>query len=382
VPLLADGCVIDIIEEDGSRRQVASAGTDPAQEALIADLVRRSPLRNGQHPVAEAARTGQSRQMPGSSDETEADAVQNAGYLRVAEALNLQSGIVLPMVAHEHIVGVITLLFTTGSDRYEAYDLIAAQDLAQRAALAVDNARLYQVARQAILARDNLLAMASHDLRTPLGVIKGYAHLLERRINRLEIPRKETWSDAFARIDAAVQRMVYQLDELMDISHLQAGKSLTLNYEQTDLIKLVERTAEEQQALTSRHRIFVESELRELIGWYDVVRVERVLINLVTNAIKYSPKGGDIRISVTSETDESGCRATIRVQDQGIGIPADDLPHIFQRFYRASNVDDIKGTGIGLATVEWIVTQHGGKVALDSVQGQGTSVVVDLPCTR
>lgn len=378
VPLLADGCVIDVIEEDGSGRRVACAAAHPTQEALILQLC--SSLKDEPDPVAEAARTGQLRRLSGVAEVTEA--LFNPGYMQLVRALNLRSGLAIPMMAHEHIVGVITLLFTEDHDHYASYDLIAAQDLAQRVALAVDNARLYAVARQAILARDNLLAMASHDLRTPLGVIKGYAHLIQMRIDRAGVLDKAAIADSFGRIDAAVQKMVYQLDELVDISHLQAGQSLALTYELADIVKLVRRTVEEQQGLAPRHRIAVMSDLPELSGNYDVVRVERALINLLTNAIKYSPSGGDILVSITSEEDDTGTWATIRVQDHGIGIPTADLTQIFQRFYRAGNVDGIKGTGIGLATVEWIVTQHGGQVALESTEGVGTTVILRLPLAQ
>lgn len=375
VPLLADGCVIDVIEEDGSRRQVACAAAHESQEPLIQRLC--SALKDAPDPVAEAARTGQPRQLSGVAEVTET--LFNPGYLHIVRALNLRSGLAIPMIAHEHIVGVITLLFVEDHNQFAAYDLIAAQDLAQRAALALDNARLYDVARQAILARDNLLAMASHDLRTPLGVIKGYAHLIQMRIERSETLDKVAIADSFSRIDAAVQKMVYQLDELVDISQLQAGQSLALSYELTDVVRLVQRTVEEQQELAPRHRLTVMSDLPELIGNCDIVRVERALINLLTNAIKYSPAGGDILVSVTAEKDSAGSWAAIRVQDQGIGIPAADLAQIFQRFYRAGNVDGIKGTGIGLATVEWIVTQHGGQVGLESTEGVGTKVTLRLP---
>ena len=378
VPLLADGCVIDVIEEDGSRRQVACAAAATTHESLIQELC--TALKDAPDPVAEAARMGQMRQLVGVFDATEA--LFNASYLHIVKQLNLRSGLAIPMIAHEHIVGVITLLFTEDHDQYAAYDLIAAQDLAHRAALAVDNARLYDVARQAILARDNLLAMASHDLRTPLGVIKGYAHLIQMRIDRSETLDKGVLDASFERIDGAVQKMVYQLDELVDISHLQAGQTLALSYELTDIVRLVRRTVEEQQELAPRHRLSVVSELPELIGSYDVVRVERVLINLLTNSIKYSPRGGDILVSLAADEDGAGSWVTIRVQDHGIGIPAADLSQIFQRFYRAGNVDGIKGTGIGLATVEWIVTQHGGQVALESTEGVGTTVTLRLPLAQ
>lgn len=375
VPLLADGCVIDVIEEDGSRRQVACAAAHESQAALIQQLC--SALKDVPDPVAEAARTGQQRQLSGVSQV--AEELFNPGYLHIVRALNLRSGLAIPMIAHEHTVGVITLLFIEDHDQFAAYDLIAAQDLAQRAALAVDNARLYDVARQAILARDNLLAMASHDLRTPLGVIKGYAHLIQMRIDRSETLDKAAIDDSFGKIDAAVQKMVYQLDELVDISQLQAGQSLTLSYELTDIVRLVQRTVEEQQGLAPRHRLTVMAALPELIGNCDIVRVERALINLLTNAIKYSPTGGDVLVTVTAEEDSAGRWARIQVQDHGIGIPAADLAQIFQRFYRAGNVDGIKGTGIGLATVEWIVTQHGGQVGLESTEGVGTKVTLRLP---
>ncbi len=378
VPLLADACVIDIIEEDGSRRHVASAALDTIQEPLMAQVLHHLATGERLHPLVEAARTGEPRWLPLATDGSSTIAWQPE-YAQAAQALKLQSGLVVPMRARGHTVGVMTFISTRPGYRYEASDLIIAQDIAHRAALAVDNTRLYQVARQALQARDNMLAMVSHDLKSPLGVIKGYAHLVNRRIEQSTISGKEMLQESLSQIDQAVHKMVYLLDELLDVTHFQAGQPLVLHYDRTDLVKLVRQTVQEQQSISRRHQIQIKAHVPELIGLYDVVRMERVLINLLANAVKYSPPGGNIHVSVTTERDSSGDWAIICVQDHGIGIPAADVPHIFQRFYRAGNVGSIKGTGIGLATVEWIVTQHGGTVTLESTEGVGTTVVLRLP---
>jgi signal transduction histidine kinase len=136
----------------------------------------------------------------------------------------------------------------------------------------------------------------------------------------------------------------------------------------------------EQQETTERHQLHVTAPVTELVGDYDLARLERVLANLLSNAIKYSPEGGAIEIFVMEHADEADGWNVVQVRDHGLGIPARDLPHIFARFRRGTNVmRQIGGSGIGLASAQQIVQQHGGTIAVESVEGQGTSVTVRLP---
>jgi signal transduction histidine kinase len=164
------------------------------------------------------------------------------------------------------------------------------------------------------------------------------------------------------------------------LTRLQLGQPLELRRRPADLVELAHRIAAEQQKTTERHRIRVETTRGELRGWWDTVRLTRVLENLVSNAVKYSPDRSEITVTVEREDAGGEAWAVLAVRDQGLGIPAGDLPQIFERFTRASNVTGrIAGTGIGLASARQIVEQHDGTISVESEEGEGSTFTVRLP---
>jgi signal transduction histidine kinase len=252
--------------------------------------------------------------------------------------------------------------------------------IAGQAGIAIDNARLYQQAQQAIRLRDEFFATASHDLKNPLGVIKGIAQLLQRRARRATSAEGQGFLNGLQRIDATVTKMTGLIDTLLDSTRVRMGEPIPLDRRLLDLVALARQVAEQAQQSTERHQLQVETALPELVGVWDSARLERVLENLLSNAIKYSPAGGTITLSIRPETAEGAPWAILVVQDQGLGIPAADLPRIFERFQRARNVEgQIGGTGLGLAAVRQVVEQHGGRVQVESEEGVGTTVTVRLP---
>ena len=171
--------------------------------------------------------------------------------------------------------------------------------------------------------------------------------------------------------------MVTLIGELVDVTRLRAGQPLELQRRPTDLVALVGQVAAEYQRTTDRHELRTDVHLPTLVGIWDPERLERVLANLVANAIKYSPAGGPITLRVTRE--EVAGWASLAVMDDGIGIPAADLPHVFERFRRGANVGQVTGTGIGLAGARQIVELHGGTIAVTSQEGRGSTFTVRLP---
>ncbi|HZG67258.1 MAG TPA: PAS domain-containing protein, partial [Herpetosiphonaceae bacterium] len=247
--------------------------------------------------------------------------------------------------------------------------------------IALERAQAAQAeAEGALQARDAFMSMVSHDLKQPLGVIQAYADLAQRRLRRTDTVPLERIADSIGKIEAAARRMTESINELLDVSHLRAGQLLDLEVRPTDLVALVQRVVAEQQETTERHRLHVTAPISELVGDYDATRLERVLVNLLSNAIKYSPEGGAITISVMQEVDGAAAWSVIQVRDEGMGIPAADLPYIFERFRRGTNVmGQIGGSGIGLASAQQIVEQHGGTIGVKSVEGRGTTFTVRLP---
>jgi signal transduction histidine kinase len=255
------------------------------------------------------------------------------------------------------------------------------QAVEEVAALLTREQAAHAEADTAVALRDSFLASVSHDLKGPLTAIRGYAQLASRDLRDAGDPVViAPASRALANIQKLVQQMASALDELLDLAQLQAGRQLTLRRQPTDLVALVRRGVSDQQITSSTCDIAVETQFDDLIGSWDCDRLQRVVGNLLSNAVKYSPAGGDICVRLERKVDAGHTWAILAVEDHGIGIPADDVPHIFEAFRRAANASGtIRGTGLGLAGAREIVEQHGGQIAVDSREGHGSVFTVKLP---
>lgn len=228
--------------------------------------------------------------------------------------------------------------------------------------------------------RRKLLASVSHDLKNPLNSIKANAQLAIRQINRGSIDLAQA-SEIFRRIDGLTNRTVSQIADLMDVSLLEAGSQLELELGEVDLVALTRLVVDQYQATTTSHRIQVRADLESVVGIWDSRRIERVLTNLLTNAIKYSPGGGEVVFEITPTPPRDGRDwVQIALTDQGIGIEPEDISMLFDRFGRGRNVTErFSGTGIGLVGVSQIVQQHGGTIDVESEVGKGSTFRILLP---
>ena len=199
--------------------------------------------------------------------------------------------------------------------------------------------------------------------------------MLRRRTRRLPPEEAQPFAEALERIDAVASRMQTMVAGLLDLTHAASGRPPELNVRATELVALVRQCIADAQQTTTRHAIQLETDLLALHGFCDAVRIERVLANLLTNAVKYSP-GGPITVTLA----QGGGDALLSVSDRGIGIPAVDLPHLFERYYRAGNVrTKVLGSGLGLASAKQILKQHGGAIAVTSEEGAGATFRFRLP---
>ena len=236
-----------------------------------------------------------------------------------------------------------------------------------------------QAERQLAKLREDFISAATHDLKTPLTAIKGVAQFRKRRILTGEPLDPEPIIDDLDRIEAAGTRMLSLIDELLDISRLQTQRALELTPRPTDILALAQRVVGHYQATTSRHEVRLECPLDSLVGMWDGARLERAIDNLVGNAVKFSPDGGDVVVSVSREQDGDGQWALLSVRDGGIGIPADEIDHVFGRYERGANARGISGTGIGLAYVREVAEAHGGRIDVQSTEGAGSTFALRLP---
>jgi signal transduction histidine kinase len=385
VPVLADWCTVDVRDDDGMIARIAIAHRDPRGEELARELYQRFPFQLSSAPLAQQRlRQGEPVLVPAVDASMIARVAQSPEHLALLTEMGPCSLMVVPLVARGRVLGAITLLSSDSGRHYAEADLTLAQDLARRAAMAVDNARLYEEAQAAIRTRDEFLSLVSHDLRSPITSIKGLAQLLERRANRLGDPARAQLADGLARIDATTTKMTSLIEELLDLARLQAGYTLELDRQRTELVALARGVVEAQQHNTRRHTIRLESAEPAIVAVLDAARLERVLANLIGNAGKFSPAGGPIVVVLYREPGDGGEEdvgwAVLAVRDEGVGIPAADMPRLFERFHRGRNVAGrIKGTGIGLAGAKQIVEQHGGSITVESHEGAGTTVTLRLP---
>ena len=309
------------------------------------------------------------------------------GALLLAAAVGFAS--ILLARAWRELHAANQLLSTATGNLSQAYDALLATNRAlSETAEARDRALTHLQA--AIREREAFLASVSHDLKSPLTIIKGHADLLNRHVKSTGTPNVERLSDGLDRIVSGAASISAMVDELLWLARLEMDQQVDLQLAETDLVDLARSSVDDFAGTTSRHRLRFTTDVDTVIGWWDEARLERVVANLLTNAIKFSPEGGDIDVSVSKKPSPPGAAgaigdvndlvAVLRVSDRGVGIPEADLPHVFERFYRGDNVGGvIAGTGVGLAGVRNTVEAHGGTISAERREGGGTTFTVRLP---
>jgi signal transduction histidine kinase len=232
--------------------------------------------------------------------------------------------------------------------------------------------------RASVEERQLFLNSIAHELNSPLTVVKGHVQLMAARLARNEPPEREQLARGIGRIAGSVQQMTSLVDEFLWLARLDIDQPVALDRRATDLVALVRAVVDEQSAATARHRVRLETTRDRLVGQWDPRRLGRAVGNLVANAVNFSPDGGDVRVTVTTEAGESV--AVVIVQDEGIGVPTAELPHIFDRYFRGERAKHLtSGAGLGLAAVKHAVEAHGGTVSAESREGSGATFTIRLP---
>jgi signal transduction histidine kinase len=375
VPALADLCSVFMLAEDGEIRRAATAHGD-ATRADLADALDRyrpGPV-SPRGTVAEAMRTGRPVLTAVIPDHYVETIAQDAGHLEILRKLDLRSSIVVPLRARGETAGVLALFLSRTDRPYGPVDLSLAEELAGRAALAVDNARLYREARRAVQVRDEFLSVAAHELKTPVTTLLGFAQLLLSQLKQKGALDDRIVGKALRAVEQGSKRMSRLVSQILDVSRLDGGR-LVLDRQITDLAALVHEIASAMQTTTSRHTLLVRTpaQVRALI---DPLRLEQVVTNLLDNAIKYSPAGGQIEVELALPAPGM---ARLAVADHGIGIPPERRQHIFERFYQAHEGSHGSGMGLGLYISRQIVELHGGSIRPEFPPDGGTQFSIELP---
>jgi PAS domain S-box-containing protein len=381
VPRFADWCIIDLVARDHTLERVAVSAGAPDTEALLLELQRYAPDWTSSQPAAEVLRTRSTMLISEVTDETLVSTSRNARHLEIMRRLSPCSAIAVPMVTRQRTVGAITLVRTTPGHAYGDVDVALAEELARRAALAVDNATLFSEADQARAlaeganrAKDEFLAVLSHELRTPMNAVYGWARMLQMgQIDSTATPRA---------LDAIVRNAHVQLqliDDLLDVSRIISGK-MRLDIRPVDLPRVLDAALDAVRPAADAKGLRLQSLIDPGAGPLngDPDRLQQVVWNLLMNAVKFTPRDGRIQLALQ----RVNSHVEIVVSDTGAGIRSDLLPLIFDRFKQGESgtTRNQGGLGIGLALVRHLVELHGGSVTAESSgEGKGSTFRVKLP---
>ncbi len=372
---VADMCVVFAQQPDGTLRRMITAHVNPDMEQRLRSLQALTIDPQSDHPAAIAVRTGQPLLNPPIPDTLVAAAATDAEHLERLRATVPRSHIVAPLIARGVTTGAVLLGMSTSGRVFTEADIGLVQELAGRAAVALDNARLYEAAQRAVAMRDSFLSLAVHEVRTPLAAALGNIQLLIRRTERAH-PADERSGRALRMVEGQLRRLANLVDLLLDVSRLETGQ-LSIQRAPVDLAALARRVVERAEGAFTTHTLRHDGPDDPLPVEGDAVRLEQVLDNLLQNAAKYSPPGSTITVQVGQQREW----ARVAVRDEGVGIDPAALPYLFQRSYRAGDpsVRAVPGMGIGLYVVREIVAMHGGTVEVESAPGKGSTFTVWLP---
>ncbi|MDP2339835.1 MAG: PAS domain S-box protein [Deltaproteobacteria bacterium] len=365
---LADACIVDLVEGDRLRR-VSVVHRDAALKEACEKLALFPLDRDRPYVTREALATGRPTMMSTMSAEALEGLTQGEEHRTLLSALAPRSLLAVPLVSRGEILGAFAFL-SSEPGRYGDRELWIAAEIANRAALAVDNARLYKTSQLAIAARERVLGIVAHDLRNPLTALR----LQGVRLRRRGEPERRSQKPA-EMIERTVRRMEHLVEDILDVTRLEAGRLAvergTLSSEQ-----LIADVADAQRPIAEARgmTLVVAASVTLPPVWADRERVLQVFDNLVGNAVKFGKPGGQIEIGASAEDSE---HVLFWVRDAGIGIPREHLPHLFEAFWQGAR-SDRRGAGLGLPIVKGIIDAHDGRLWVDSEVGIGSTFFFTL----
>jgi len=361
---VVDWCAIDVMEEHGHIRRLKVASADPGNAALCAVLEQMPPDRDLPHPARSVVEGGRSVVIEHVTAQYLESVAQGPEHLRALRATGLTSLIAVPLLMRGELLGVL-MFGSSNPDRiYGQDDLRWAEPLADRSAVAIENARLYRASVEATQHRDQVLGVVAHDLRNPLATILMQTAARSRKPNEI--------------VHRAATRMNRLIQDLLDVSLIEMGQ-LPIQRDRLSGVELAVEAVETQKMLATSSsvelRLDVGKDVAEVWGQHD--RLLQVFENLIGNAIKFTKAGGWITVGAASNDQE----IVFWVADSGGGIEPGDVPHVFDRFWQATT-GDRRGAGLGLPISKGIVEAHGGRIWVETALGRGSTFFFSIPRAR
>ena len=368
---VADWCAVDVVEEQGQLRRMKVASADPGKAPLCTVLEHMPPNRDLPHLMRSVIESKRPVIVSHVTPEYVKSLAQGPEHLQALLATGVVSFVAVPLLLWEQPLGAIFLGSSNPARIYGQGDLRLAEALADRAAIAVENSRLYRASLHAAQLRDQVLGVVAHDLRNPLTTILLQAAALERRGYE---PERRSMKPAET-IYRAATRMNRLIQDLLDVALMESGQ-LTLERAPLSARELIAGAIEMQRPLASSSslelRLDMDRDPPDV--WGDRHRLSQVFENLIGNAIKFTKPGGRVTVSAAPKEHE----VVFRVADTGSGIASEHLPHVFDRFWQATMAGRF-GAGLGLAIAKGIVEAHGGRIWVESSEGRGTTLFFTVP---
>lgn len=374
VPTVADWCVVDIVEREGTVSRVAAAHAEPSKTSMVSELQRRyMPQPDWRdHPVATVLRDGTSVMLSDLDVSVLRMVARDDDHFRLLNSLGTRCLMVVPFRARGRTLGTITLATGSSGRCYDDSDLTLAESLASRAAVAVDNALLHTETERAVRVREEFLASASHELRTPISHVKGFVSSLRQQDVEWD---EDTRQDFLAEIERETDRLARLIGDLLDMTRLESGGLDDLERTPVQPLDFIKGGLDRVRGPVGRHivELDVAEGLAPVLG--EESQLERLIANLAENAAKFSAQGSKIRITAAAMNGT----LTVRVEDEGPGIPADQLEQVFEKFHRVrSSGETAPGTGLGLSICRRIVEAHDGQIHAENYE-RGARFVIKLP---
>lgn len=372
VTALGDWCTISMLNEEGIFERAAGAHIDKKKKKLVEEYMNKYPA-DARYVIANNDSSVYSYQI---SNSQLRESITDKAQLEMLYKLGINSSMIVPIKARGKTRGIISFVAGTSKPNFTALDLSLAEDLGRRAGIAVENALLYSSAQSAIKARDEFVSIASHELKTPITSLKMQIQMMLRGINveKNQSPTPEKLLKALTSSSNQIDRLTVLIEDLLDVTRIETGK-LTYKFENLDLSlmtkEIVDRFSEEAKYSKIEFVLNLEDNVTTFCDRY---RIEQVLINLISNAIKYGANSL-IEVSVLKEPG----KAILKVKDNGLGIAKDMQAKIFERFERAINSTNISGLGLGLYITKQIVDAHQGLIEVESELSCGSTFKVSLP---
>ncbi|HEX7049274.1 MAG TPA: CHASE domain-containing protein [Longimicrobiales bacterium] len=377
VPKIAEWCIVHVLDPDGTVRRIEVAAADPALEGRIRDLLERyPPPRSEELPLARAIQTRQPQFYQDLTREQIIKLARDPEQARAFLDIGVRSLLTVPLVARGRTLGAFTFA-TTGDHRLDQDDVALADELARRAALAVDNARLYEAAQAASEAKSDFLAVMSHELRTPLNAIMGFADLLLMGVSG---PLDDVQTKQVERINASARHLLELIEEILGFSRMQEGTE-RLRLEDVDLSTVLETPAERarRDAAAKGLGFRLEPPDRPVTLETDPAKLQQAVGNLLSNAVKFTDRG-EVRL----RSWEQNGKVYIQIQDTGIGITPEQRRRLFEPFWQAEApmTRRVGGTGLGLTVARRLIHLLGGDITVDSSPGKGSTFTIEIPRKR